>query len=52
MTAGLPPDASATRIPPLDPLVHDAAFFRRVAANPIHRGQLDGLREYYFGDGH
>jgi 5-methylthioadenosine/S-adenosylhomocysteine deaminase len=35
------------RIPPLDPLVHDAAYFTAVAASPLHGGLLDGVREYY-----
>jgi 5-methylthioadenosine/S-adenosylhomocysteine deaminase len=34
-------------IPPLDPLVHDAAFFAAVAANPIHGGKLDALADYW-----
>ncbi|MFI5043205.1 MAG: amidohydrolase family protein [Acidimicrobiales bacterium] len=47
MVGGLPPDPATTVIPPLDTLVHDAAFFRRVAENPIPQGQLDGLARYY-----
>ena len=47
MVGGLPPDPATTVIPPLDTLVHDAAFFRRVADNPIPQGQLDGLARYY-----
>jgi hypothetical protein len=35
------------RIPPLDSLVHDAAYFRAVKRAPIHGGLLDGLRSYY-----
>ena len=51
MVGGLPPDPSTTVIPPLDTLVHDDAFFRRVKANPIHQGRLDGLAGYYGRDG-
>jgi 5-methylthioadenosine/S-adenosylhomocysteine deaminase len=36
------------RIPPLDSLVHDAAYFRAVKRAPLHGGLLDGLRSYYF----
>jgi hypothetical protein len=35
------------RIPPLDTLVHDKAYFDAVAASPLHGGTLDGLRDYY-----
>ncbi|MEA2496225.1 MAG: hypothetical protein QOJ29_4136 [Thermoleophilaceae bacterium] len=35
------------RIPPLDPLSHDAAFLAAVKASPLHGGLLDGLAEYY-----
>jgi 5-methylthioadenosine/S-adenosylhomocysteine deaminase len=34
-------------IPPLDSLTHDAAYFKAVAASPLHGGLLDGVREYY-----
>jgi cytosine/adenosine deaminase-related metal-dependent hydrolase len=34
-------------IPPLDSLTHDAAYFRAVAASPLHGGLLDGVRDYY-----
>ena len=34
------------RIPPLDPLSHDAAFLAAVKASPLHGGLLDGLRDY------
>jgi len=36
------------KIPPLDPLVHDAAYFRSVKRSPLHGHLLDGLRSYYF----
>jgi hypothetical protein len=36
------------RIPPLDTLVHDAAYFRAIERAPLHGGLLDGLRAYYF----
>jgi hypothetical protein len=35
------------RIPPLDSLVRDPAYFRAIARSPLHGGLLDGLREYY-----
>ena len=35
------------RIPPLDPLPHNAAYFRAISRSPLHGGLLDGLREYY-----
>ena len=35
------------RIPPLDPLVHGAAYFNAVERSPLHGGLLDGLRDYY-----
>jgi 5-methylthioadenosine/S-adenosylhomocysteine deaminase len=35
------------RIPPLDPLLHDTAFFRGVERHPVHGGRLNALREYY-----
>jgi 5-methylthioadenosine/S-adenosylhomocysteine deaminase len=35
------------RIPPLDSLVHDTAYFRSVERAPLHGHLLDGLREYY-----
>jgi hypothetical protein len=34
-------------IPPLDSLTHDAAYFRAVAASPLHGGLLDPVRDYY-----
>jgi 5-methylthioadenosine/S-adenosylhomocysteine deaminase len=35
------------RIPPLDPLAHDAAYFDAIGRSPIHGGLLAGLRDYY-----
>jgi 5-methylthioadenosine/S-adenosylhomocysteine deaminase len=35
------------RIPPLDSLTHDAAYFKAVAASPLHGGLLDGVKDYY-----
>jgi 5-methylthioadenosine/S-adenosylhomocysteine deaminase len=35
------------RIPPLDPLLHTAAFFRAVQSHPIHEQRLNGLAGYY-----
>ena len=35
------------RIPPLDPLVHDDAYFKAIEASPLHGGLLDPVRDYY-----
>jgi 5-methylthioadenosine/S-adenosylhomocysteine deaminase len=35
------------RIPPLDTLVHDKAYFDAMDASPLHGGLLNGLRDYY-----
>jgi 5-methylthioadenosine/S-adenosylhomocysteine deaminase len=35
------------QIPPLDTLVHDAAYFAAVTASPLHGGLLDDLHTYY-----
>lgn len=35
------------RIPPLDSLTHDAAYFRAVKKAKLHGGLLDGVRDYY-----
>ena len=35
------------RIPQLDTLVHDKAFFDAVDASPLHGGLLNGVRDYY-----
>jgi 5-methylthioadenosine/S-adenosylhomocysteine deaminase len=35
------------RIPPLDPLVHGAAYFNAIERSPLHGKLLDGLRDYY-----
>jgi 5-methylthioadenosine/S-adenosylhomocysteine deaminase len=35
------------KIPPLDSLVHDAAYFGAVEKSPLHGGLLEGLRDYY-----
>jgi cytosine/adenosine deaminase-related metal-dependent hydrolase len=40
-------DLSAARIPPLDSLVHDDAFFDAVDRATLHGGALSGLRAYY-----
>lgn len=34
-------------IPPLDSLHHNAAYFKAIAANSLHGGALDGVRNYY-----
>jgi 5-methylthioadenosine/S-adenosylhomocysteine deaminase len=36
------------RIPPLDPLTYNAAYFNAINSSPLHGGLLDGLRSYYF----
>jgi 5-methylthioadenosine/S-adenosylhomocysteine deaminase len=41
------PVAVDVRIPPLDPLSHDAVFLAAVNASPLHGGLLDGLADYY-----
>jgi len=35
------------RIPPLDPLVHGAAYFNAIERSPLHGKLLNGLRDYY-----
>ena len=40
-------DLGAARIPPLDSLVHDGAYFDAVDRAPLHGGVLSGLRAYY-----
>jgi 5-methylthioadenosine/S-adenosylhomocysteine deaminase len=35
------------RIPKPDSLLHDSAFFRAIAAHPVHEGRLDALADYY-----
>jgi hypothetical protein len=37
------------KIPPLDSLTHDAAYFRAVKKSPLHGGLLDPVRSYYPG---
>lgn len=37
------------KIPPLDSLTHDAAYFEAVKASPIHGGLLDYVQSYYEG---
>lgn len=34
-------------IPPLDALNHNSAYFKAIAANPLHGGALDPIRDYY-----
>ena len=38
---------SATAIPAIDTLTHDAAHFARIALAVIPRPKLDGLHTYY-----
>ena len=35
------------RIPPLDPLTHNAAYFNAIKNSPLHGKLLDRLRDYY-----
>jgi 5-methylthioadenosine/S-adenosylhomocysteine deaminase len=37
----------AEKVPPLDSLAADAAYFRAIEASPLHGGILNGLVEYY-----
>ncbi len=39
----------AVRIPPLDSLHHDSAYFKAIAASPLHGGTLDPIEGYYEG---
>jgi hypothetical protein len=41
------PAAVDVRIPPLDSLTHEGAYFRAVNKARLHGGLLDGLRQYY-----
>jgi 5-methylthioadenosine/S-adenosylhomocysteine deaminase len=34
-------------IPPLDPLNHNSAYFKAIAASPLHGGTLDPIEDYY-----
>ena len=34
-------------IPPLDPLSHNSAYFKAIAASPLHGGKLDPVKNYY-----
>ena len=40
-------DMGEVRVPPLDPLAHDAAFFAALRSAPILGGLLDDLEGYY-----
>ena len=35
------------RIPPLDPLTHDRAYFEAIKSSPLHGKLLNRLRDYY-----
>jgi len=41
------PLPTAEHLPPLDSLVHDAAYFDAIERAALHGGLLDGLRDYY-----
>jgi 5-methylthioadenosine/S-adenosylhomocysteine deaminase len=43
----VPVTPDIVRIPPLDTLLHDTAYFDAVAASPLHGGLLDCVRDYY-----
>jgi cytosine/adenosine deaminase-related metal-dependent hydrolase len=45
--AGPPKDPSSVVIPPIPTLEHDADYFDRLNAAPIHQGSLDPLRDWY-----
>jgi cytosine/adenosine deaminase-related metal-dependent hydrolase len=34
-------------IPPLDALNHNSAYFKAIAASPLHGGELDPIEDYY-----
>jgi cytosine/adenosine deaminase-related metal-dependent hydrolase len=40
-------EADAATMPPIDSLVHDAAYFHAVAQETLHGGLLNGLAGYY-----
>jgi hypothetical protein len=44
---GLPKDLSKIIVPPIQPLVHDEAFFASIPGRGFHEGLLDGLGEFY-----
>jgi cytosine/adenosine deaminase-related metal-dependent hydrolase len=44
---GLPKDLRQVRIPPLQPLAHDAAFLSSIRGRGFHGGLLDGLARFY-----
>jgi hypothetical protein len=44
---GLPKDLSVVHVPPIQPLAHDAAFFRDIKGRGFHGGLLDGLSAFY-----
>lgn len=45
--AGPPKHPELVRIEPIPSLVHDAAFFNRLAAQPIHGHRLDPLKDWW-----
>ena len=46
LLAAAPPPV-AGKVPPLDSLAADAAYFKAIEASPLHGGLLDGLAAYY-----
>jgi cytosine/adenosine deaminase-related metal-dependent hydrolase len=44
---GLPKDLGKIKVPPLQPLAHDAGFFSSIHGRGFHGGLLDGLAGYY-----
>lgn len=44
---GLPKDLSRIRVPPVQALAHDRAFFESISGRGFHGGLLDGLADFY-----
>jgi hypothetical protein len=44
---GLPKDLSKIRVPELQELAHDDAFFASIAGRGFHGGLLEGLADFY-----
>lgn len=44
---GLPKDLSQIKVPPIQPIVHDAAFFDSIVGRGFHGGLLDGLASFF-----
>lgn len=44
---GLPKDLSKIKVPPIQPIAHDAAFFASIKGRGFHKGLLDPLAAFY-----